>query len=143
MRTYVIGDIHGCFQEFVELLDLCGAHAASKPARLITLGDYVDRGPDSFRVVRLIRHRLRRLYPGFASVINLKGNHELMMAEAALGGERGAKQSWVSPDGCRTISSGKILVMISVRSTTPNTALMLATAWDRSSLSNLSMRQIS
>ena len=48
MRTYVIGDIHGCFQEFVELLDLCGAHAAGKPARLITLGDYVDRGPDRF-----------------------------------------------------------------------------------------------
>ena len=85
MRTYVIGDIHGCFQEFVELLDLCGAHAAGKPARLITLGDYVDRGPDLFRVVRLIRHRLRSLYPGFASIINLKGNHELMMARGCAG----------------------------------------------------------
>jgi serine/threonine protein phosphatase 1 len=107
MRTYVIGDIHGCFQEFVELLDLCSAHAAGKPARLITLGDYVDRGPDSFRVVRLIRHRLRSLYPGFASIINLKGNHELMMAQAALGGELGVKQTWVSPDngGDATVES--------------------------------------
>ena len=107
MRTYVIGDIHGCFQEFVALLDLCSAHAAGKPARLITLGDYVDRGPDSFRVVRLIRHRLRSLYPSFASIINLKGNHEFMMARAALGGETGDKESWVSPDngGDATVES--------------------------------------
>ena len=107
MRTYVIGDIHGCFKEFVELLDLCRAHAAGKPARLITLGDYVDRGPDSFQVVRLIRHRLRSLYPGFASIKNLKGNHELMMAEAALGGELSVKQTWVSPDngGDATVES--------------------------------------
>ena len=98
MRTYVTGDIHGCFQEFVELLDLCSAHAAGKPARLITLGDYVDRGLDSFRVVRLIRHRLRSTYPGFTSIINLKGNHEVMMAQAALGGERRVKEAWVSPD---------------------------------------------
>ena len=107
MRTYVIADIHGCFQELVELLDLCGAHAAGKPARLITLGDYVDRGPDSFRVVRLIRHHLPRLYPGFASIINLKGNHELMMAQAALGGDLAAKETWVSPDngGDATVES--------------------------------------
>jgi len=107
LRTYVTGDIHGCFQEFVKLLDLCSAHAAGKPARLITLGDYVDRGLDSFRVVRLIRHRLRSAYPGFTSIISLKGNHEVMMAQAALGGERSVKQTWVSPDngGDATVES--------------------------------------
>jgi serine/threonine protein phosphatase 1 len=107
MRTYVIGDIHGCFQEFVELLDLCSAHAVGKPARLITLGDYVDRGLDSFLVVQLIRHRLRRGYPAFSSITNLKGNHELMMAQAALGGELGVKQTWVSPEngGDATVES--------------------------------------
>ena len=53
-----------------------------KPARLITLGDYIDRGPDSFGVVRLIRHRLADEYPRFKSIINLKGNHEDMMVRA-------------------------------------------------------------
>ena len=78
-HTYVIGDVHGCYREFERLLNLCSDHANGKPARLITLGDYVDRGPDSFGVVQLIRHRLAGEYPGFKSIINLKGNHEDMM----------------------------------------------------------------
>ena len=43
MRTLVIGDIHGCSKALRTLLD------AVKPGPedvLITLGDYVDRGPD-------------------------------------------------------------------------------------------------
>jgi serine/threonine protein phosphatase 1 len=106
-RTYVIGDIHGCCREFERLLDLCGDHADGRPARLITLGDYVDRGPDSFGVVQLIRHRLAGDYPIFKSVINLKGNHEDMMVRAVLGGELSAKQNWVSSDngGDATVES--------------------------------------
>jgi Calcineurin-like phosphoesterase len=50
-RTYVIGDVHGCYREFERLLDPCSDHAYGRPARLITSGDYVDRGPDSFGVV--------------------------------------------------------------------------------------------
>lgn len=46
-RTYVIGDIHGCYREFKQLLDLCSDDAEGKPAQLILLGDYVDRGPNS------------------------------------------------------------------------------------------------
>ena len=95
-RTYVIGDIHGCYREFKRLLDLCSDDADGKPARLITLGDYVDRGPDSFDVVQLIRHRLADEYPVFKSIINLKGNHEDMMVQAVLGGELRDKQDWVS-----------------------------------------------
>lgn len=98
-RTYVIGDIHGCYREFKRLLDLCSDDVGGKPARLITLGDYVDRGPDSFRVVQLIRHRLAGEYPIFKSIIHLKGNHEDMMVQAVLGGELRAKQNWVSNNG--------------------------------------------
>jgi serine/threonine protein phosphatase 1 len=106
-RTYVIGDIHGCYREFERLLNLCSDHADVRPARLITLGDYVDRGPDSCGVVQLIRHRLAGEYTIFKSIINLKGNHEDMMVRAVLGGEPRAKQNWVSSDngGDATVES--------------------------------------
>jgi serine/threonine protein phosphatase 1 len=94
-RSYVIGDVHGCHREFERLLDLCSDHANGKPARLITLGDYVGRGPDSFGVVQLIRYRLAGDYPGFKSIINLKGNHEDMMVHTVLGSEPRLKQNWV------------------------------------------------
>ena len=43
MRTLVIGDIHGCSTALRTLL----AVVAPQPKDLIiTLGDYVDRGPD-------------------------------------------------------------------------------------------------
>ena len=48
MRTLAVGDIHGCYAALTTL-------AALVPFRptdtLITLGDYVDRGPDSFAVL--------------------------------------------------------------------------------------------
>jgi len=106
-HTYVIGDVHGYYREFERLLNLCSDHANGKPARLITLGDYVDRGPHSFGVVQLIRCRLAGEYPIFQSIINLKGNHEAMMVQAVLGGELRAKQNWVSSDngGDATVES--------------------------------------
>ena len=106
-RTYVIGDIHGCYREFKLLLDVCSDDAHGNPARLITLGDYVDRGRNSFGVVQLIRYRLAEEYPVFQSIINLKGNHEDMMVQAVLGGELRDKQHWVSSNngGDATVES--------------------------------------
>jgi serine/threonine protein phosphatase 1 len=118
-RNYVIGDIHGCYSEFKQLLDLSSDDAEGKPAQLILLGDYVDRGPDSFGVVPLIRHRLAGYYPVFKSIINLKGNHEDMMVQAVLGGELRDKQSWVSSNngGNATVESY------------PNREVLLDDAW--------------
>ena len=58
MRHLAVGDIHGCFKALTTL-------AAFVPFRaddvLITLGDYVDRGPDSYAVLDwLIAHARRR-----------------------------------------------------------------------------------
>ena len=44
----VIGDIHGCFDELMELLSVIGV---SKSDEIISLGDIVDRGPASDKVV--------------------------------------------------------------------------------------------
>jgi bis(5'-nucleosyl)-tetraphosphatase (symmetrical) len=64
-RTIIVSDIHGCIEEFDELLKLLSYNSNSD--RLILLGDLIDRGPDSVGVVRK------------ASEMNLEcvmGNHE-------------------------------------------------------------------
>ena len=64
-RLIAIGDIHGCHAEFAELL---GRLELTKDDRLVLLGDLVNRGPDSNRVIDLARqHR----------ALPLLGNHEL------------------------------------------------------------------
>jgi predicted phosphodiesterase len=51
-RLIIIGDIHGCHQEFADLLNQL---APVKGDRIILLGDLVNRGPDSLRVLDLAR----------------------------------------------------------------------------------------
>lgn len=66
-RLIAIGDIHGCYQEFGELLERL---SLTKDDQLILLGDLVNRGPDSGKVIDLARaHR----------AISLLGNHELRL----------------------------------------------------------------
>lgn len=49
-RTIVVGDIHGCLDEFRALVERVGYRQGED--RLICAGDLVDRGPDSAGVVR-------------------------------------------------------------------------------------------
>lgn len=72
MRTYVIGDIHGCLDELASLLESLPLAPAD---RLVFLGDYVDRGPDSHGVISYLIDRERSRSE---EMIFLKGNHEDM-----------------------------------------------------------------
>jgi serine/threonine protein phosphatase 1 len=96
MRLLAIGDIHGCLGPLNDLL----AWVAPRPNDLlITLGDYVDRGPDSRGVLnRLIE--LKRTRP----VICIRGNHEIMMVDAWRGG-RAEQQMWFGVGGMQTLGS--------------------------------------
>lgn len=77
MRTVVIGDIHGCYDELYNLIT--GLQEDGKynieTDRLIFLGDYIDRGNQSSKVIKYIRH----LQSKSDNVIALMGNHEDMM----------------------------------------------------------------
>lgn len=77
MKTIVIGDIHGCYNELKTLIeDLTTKHIYNKKKdRLIFLGDYIDRGDDS----RLVVNYIRDIQKGNPNVIALKGNHEDML----------------------------------------------------------------
>lgn len=49
-RTIVVGDLHGCYDEAVELLDRL---AVTSSDRVIFTGDVVDRGPKRRECVEL------------------------------------------------------------------------------------------
>lgn len=66
-RLIAIGDIHGCHAEFAELLECL---APTKDDRVILLGDLVNRGPDSSKVIDLARS---------LHAVSLLGNHELRL----------------------------------------------------------------
>lgn len=95
MRLLAIGDIHGCLTAFDTLLD---AVQPTPEDYLITLGDYVDRGPDSRGVVeRLIElKQSQRLVP-------LIGNHEQMLLEARQSPT--VLESWLGYGGEATMDS--------------------------------------
>lgn len=74
MKQYAIGDVHGCFTALETLVEFVQIESDDL---LVMLGDYVDRGPDSRRVVQwLIGQSARR------NLVCLQGNHEIMMLEA-------------------------------------------------------------
>lgn len=76
-RIIAISDIHGCFNSFVDLLNKVNYNSSYD--KLILLGDYIDRGPYSYNVIRAIRG-LRQKHP--EGVICLRGNHEQMCIDA-------------------------------------------------------------
>jgi serine/threonine protein phosphatase 1 len=65
----VISDIHGCDEEFAELLRV--ANYNPDRDQLVLLGDYVDRGPNALGVVE----RVMGLVQAYGAVA-LGGNHE-------------------------------------------------------------------
>lgn len=102
--TYIVGDIHGRADLLELMLELIDAHiggTGSTDPRLVFVGDYVDHGPDSARVVT----RMRELSEAFpANVTCLMGNHERMMldflTDPALRGPR-----WLRAGGIPTLDS--------------------------------------
>ena len=75
-RLIAIGDIHGCHLEFAELLALI---APLPDDRLILLGDLINRGPDSNKVLDLARD---------IGATSLIGNHELRLLEYKRSGDK-------------------------------------------------------
>lgn len=65
--TYVISDIHGCYDKYIKILDLI---ELSDNDTLYVLGDVIDRGPDGIKILFDMMKR--------KNVIPIIGNHESM-----------------------------------------------------------------
>lgn len=72
--TLAIGDIHGCHVSLQTMLDIVQPNSDDL---VITLGDYVDRGPDSKKVIDILLG-LKKTH----NYIHLMGNHEIQMIRA-------------------------------------------------------------
>jgi serine/threonine protein phosphatase 1 len=81
-RIFAIGDIHGCHDALLELLDRIPLDWSRD--QLVFMGDYIDRGPKSFEVVEHLIG-LKSVHPG---IVFLKGNHEQMLADYLSGRDR-------------------------------------------------------
>ena len=99
-RTYAIGDAHGCLDQLQRLVELCERDAGAHRSKLIMLGDYVDRGPDSRGVIDFLID-LQKWSPD--EIICLRGNHEDLLLHALEGED--AKLSWLSNGGDATLLS--------------------------------------
>jgi len=67
-RTIVVGDIHGCYDELIALLELA---QFSEDDRVVSVGDLITKGPKSREVLELFMADAR-----FTTVI---GNHDLQL----------------------------------------------------------------
>src|SRR5262245_37183294 len=70
-RTFAVGDIHGEADHLDRLL--CRLPSLHREDTVVFLGDYIDRGPDSRRVIEQVEE-FRVGFPG--RCILLRGNHE-------------------------------------------------------------------
>ena len=74
MHTYIVGDLQGCYDALRRVLDMAGFDPDHD--QLWSVGDVVNRGPDSLAVLRY----LKSLGPRFQMVL---GNHDLHLLAIA------------------------------------------------------------
>lgn len=72
-RDFVVSDLHGCYDML--MTELAEIEFDQNRDRLFSVGDLIDRGPQSLKCLRLVQE------PWFHSVM---GNHEDMMVRAVL-----------------------------------------------------------
>jgi len=68
---WIIGDCHGCYNTLIYLLQKLPNNA--EPKDIVFVGDLIDRGPDSRKIINFVRDG------GYTC---LQGNHEQLMIEA-------------------------------------------------------------
>lgn len=81
-RVYAVGDIHGRVDLLERMHELIETDVADKPAQrtvVVYLGDYVDRGPDSYAVVDLLIKEPLRARLANLQTVHLLGNHEAFL----------------------------------------------------------------
>jgi serine/threonine protein phosphatase 1 len=95
MRELAVGDIHGCFSALETLAEFV---PFGDDDLVITLGDYVNRGPDTCAVIDWLIERERR-----GKLIAIRGNHDetMMLARES----ESARKRFFENGGAATLAS--------------------------------------
>lgn len=104
--VYAIGDVHGEADRLNKLHQLIAkrhdaAHQGIR-ARIIHLGDYIDRGPDSCGAIETL---IALEKDARVDVVNLRGNHEQMLLDVIASDNRRAVDGWLQNGGEQTLAS--------------------------------------
>ncbi|RJE90298.1 serine/threonine protein phosphatase [Paenibacillus sp. 1011MAR3C5] len=97
-RTIMISDIHGCLEPFERLLEK--VRYAPEQDRLILLGDYVDKGPQSREVVEAVMGLVKR-----HGAIALRGNHDQRLVDLIRGNDPVVLHKFAEHGGPPTLQS--------------------------------------
>ena len=71
MATYVVGDIHGCFREWINFKSKI--ERTDENAEFILVGDILDKGPHS---MEMLKWAMKKIIPG-SNYQMILGNHEV------------------------------------------------------------------
>ena len=96
-RIFAIGDVHGCYKTFQYLLR--NEIQLQKSDKIYCIGDYIDRGRDSKKVIDLILKLRKNGY----KIHTLRGNHEQMMIDSTIDNQKFKK--WIRNGGTSTLES--------------------------------------
>jgi serine/threonine protein phosphatase 1 len=97
--TYAIPDLHGRLDLLEAAFGQIASHAAGRASTIVTLGDYIDRGPNSAQVI----DRLMGWQSDTLRLVVLKGNHEMMMWEVC--NHLAELDWWIENGGDQTLRS--------------------------------------
>jgi serine/threonine protein phosphatase 1 len=97
--TYVIPDIHGRADLLNEAFARIAAQACGRGGTIVTLGDYVNKGPDSRGVIE----RMLAGPPDGFTLVALKGNHDVLMVDALH--DPAQRSTWIEKGGDTTLAS--------------------------------------
>jgi serine/threonine protein phosphatase 1 len=97
-QTFVIPDIHGRLDLLDEGLAEIAARSKGEEDTIVTIGDYVDKGPASKGVIDRLLADVERF-----ELVSLKGNHDAMMAEALR--DHSKITGWVGKGGDTALAS--------------------------------------
>lgn len=88
---WIIGDVHGCYKTLMALIG-----KLPKDAKLCFVGDLIDRGPDSAKVVEFVKSNNHYC---------VMGNHELMMVDYVPPGPYASTSVWLQNGGHEALMS--------------------------------------
>ena len=87
-RDFIVGDIHGCYDEFTHFLTLINFDRTKDI--MYSVGDLIDRGAKSLKCLELIYEKWFR---------SIYANHEQMMVEGLIGNNLDMLDSWIYNGG--------------------------------------------